>query len=51
MQRRAIYVAGLAICNELPVDLRLMHRALTVTFFSNLKTVLFSRGWVGSASE
>ena len=44
MQRRAFSVAGPAIWNELPVDLRLMHRALAATFFSNLKTVLFSRG-------
>jgi len=30
---------------------KIMPIALAVTFFSNLKTVLFRRGWVESAPE
>src|SRR5688572_26108968 len=50
-QRRSFSVAGPTTWNGLPVALRLVPRGHTTTFFVNLKTVLFSRGWTGSASE
>ena len=50
-QRRSFSAAGPSTWNGLPVALRLVPRGHTTTFFVNLKTVLFSRGWTGSASE
>ena len=50
-QRRAFSVAGPSTWNGLPLHLRLLPKVLTDTFYRNLKTALFSRGWVGSASE
>src|SRR5688572_26806833 len=50
-QRSSFSVAGPTTWNWIPVALRLVPRGHTTTFFVNLKTVLFSRGWTGSASE
>src|SRR6218665_914733 len=43
--------AGLSVWNGLPLSQRLLPRILTDTFYSSLKTLLFSRPRVGSASE
>jgi len=41
-----------AISSEgLPSELRIFNRPLSPTFFSHLKTALFNRAGVGSASE
>jgi hypothetical protein len=50
-QRRAFSVAGPAVWNGLPPHLRLLPRVSSDTFYINLKTVLFGRSRVGSASE
>jgi hypothetical protein len=52
-QRRAFSVAGPATWNELPVILRQIPISLSTStsFLSLLKTVLFDRGWTGSAPE
>src|SRR6218665_535400 len=47
----AISVVGPLIWNGLPSQLRIFPRALSPAFFSQLKTPLFSRAGVGSASE
>src|SRR6218665_2000380 len=50
-QSRAFFVVGSSIWNGLPSQLRIFPRALSPAFFSQLKTALFSRAGVGSASE
>src|SRR6218665_2049723 len=50
-QSRAFSVVGPSICNGLPSQLRIFPRALSPAFFSQLKTALFIRAGVGSASE
>ena len=50
-QRRAFSVVGPSTWNSLPQALRLLPRTLSPTFFSHLKTALFSRAGVGSTSE
>ena len=50
-QRRAFSVAGPMTWNGLPVTLRQIPAGHSVSFFSALKTVLFDRGWAGSAPE
>jgi len=50
-QRRAFSVAGPVTWNGLPVALRLTRITHSAQFFSALKTVLFDRGWAGSAPE
>src|SRR6218665_1349675 len=50
-QSRAFSVVGPSIWNGLPSQLRTLPRALSPAFFSQLKTALFSRAGVGSASE
>jgi len=51
MQNRAFSVAGPMIWNGLPLELRLHPGSLPETFLTKLKTVLFGRVGVGSASE
>ena len=51
MQNRAFPVVGPVVWNALPLELRLFHRSLSDTFFKHLKTVLFVRTGVGSASK
>ena len=50
-QHRAFSVAGPMVWNGLPLTLRLIPRVHLDAFYSSLKTILFSRGWVGSAPE
>ena len=50
-QHRAFSVAGPMVWNGLPLTLRLTPRVHLDAFYSSLKTILFSRGWVGSAPE
>src|SRR6218665_3491260 len=50
-QSRAFSVVGPSIWNGLLSRLRIFPRALSPAFFSQLKTALFSRAGVGSASE
>ena len=50
-QHRAFSVVGPMVWNGLPLALRLMPRVYSDAFYCSLKTVLFSRGWVGSAPE
>src|SRR6218665_4021527 len=50
-QRRAFSVAGPTAWNGLPVALRLTSVAHSALFLSSLKTILFDRGWAGSAPE
>ena len=50
-QNRAFSVVGPLTWNGLPLELRLLPRTYSSVFFSRLKTVLFSRAGVGSASE
>jgi|SRR6218665_703063 len=50
-QSHAFSVMGPSIWNGLPSQLRIFPRALSPAFFSQLKTALFSRAGVGSASE
>src|SRR6218665_2025224 len=47
----AFSVVGPSIWNGLPSELRIFPRALSPAFFSHLKTAIFSRAGVGSASE
>ena len=51
MQARAFCVNGLSVWNGLPLELHLLSRTLSDTFYRRLKTVLFDRAGVGSASE
>ena len=50
-QRRAFSVAGPSTWNGLPTMLRLTPAGHSASFLTTLKTVLFDRGWAGSASE
>src|SRR6218665_241191 len=50
-QSRAFSVVGPSTWNGLPSQLRIFPRALSLAFFSHIKTALFSRAGVGSASE
>src|SRR6218665_3041140 len=50
-QVRAFSVVGPSVWNGLPLSQRLLRRILSDTFYSSLKTLLFSRARVGSASE
>src|SRR6218665_3632567 len=50
-QARAFSVVGPSLWNRLPLSQRLLPRILSDTFYSSLKTLLFSRARVGSASE
>src|SRR6218665_2231047 len=50
-QARAFSVVGPSVWNGLPLLQRLLPRILSDTFYSGLKTLLFSRARVGSASE
>jgi len=49
--RHAFSVAGPATWNGLPVTLRQILVDRSISFLSALKTVMFDRGWAGSASE
>ena len=51
MQNRAFSVAGPRVWNNLLQELRLFPRSGTDTFLGHLKTYLFVRTGVGSASE
>src|SRR6218665_549600 len=51
MQVRAFCVNGPSVWNGLPLELRLLSRMLSDTFYRHLKTVLFDRAGVESASE
>jgi len=51
MQFRAFWVNGPSVWNGLPLELRLLSRTFSDTFYRRLKTVLFDRAGVGSASE
>src|SRR6218665_526148 len=50
-QACAFSVVGPYVWNGLPLSQRLLPRILSDTFYSSLKTLLFSRARVGSASE
>src|SRR6218665_3909130 len=50
-QARAFSVVGPSVWNGLPLSQTLLSRILSDTFYSSLKTLLFSRARVGSASE
>src|SRR6218665_1180193 len=50
-QARAFSVVGPSVWNGLPLSQILLPRILSDTFYSSLKTLLFSRARVGSASE
>src|ERR1700733_11669043 len=50
-QSRAFSVLGPLTWNGLPLELRLLPRSISSVFLSSLKTVLFRRARVGSASE
>src|SRR6218665_859020 len=50
-QARAFSVVGPSVWNGLPLSQRLLPRILSDTFYSSLKTLLFSRARVVSASE
>ena len=51
MQNRAFSVVGPTVWNGIYLELRLLPRTLSDTFYTNLKTVLFGRAGVGSTSE
>jgi len=51
MQNRAFSVVGPVVWNGLPQEIRLLPGTFTEAFFTKLKTVLFGRAAVGSASE
>src|SRR6218665_3493025 len=51
IQNRTFSVAGPRVWNDLPQELRLFPRLCTDTFLGHLKTYLFVRTGVGSASE
>src|SRR6218665_2181795 len=50
-QTRAFSVVGPSTWNGLPPELRIFNRTTSPAFFSHLKTALFDRAGVGSASE
>src|SRR6218665_2376327 len=50
-QIRAFSVVGPSTWNGLPPELRIFNRTTSPAFFSHLKTALFDRAGVGSASE
>ena len=50
-QNRAFSVNGPSVWNDLPSNLRSQPRNNSGTFYRLLKTFLFDRAWVGSASE
>ena len=50
-QRRAFSIVGPSFWNSLPSDLRSLPRDLSESFYRLLKTFLFDRALVGSASE
>ena len=50
-QRRAFSIVGPSLWNSLPSDLRSFPRDFSGSFYKLLKTFLFDRAWVGSASE
>src|SRR6218665_4305 len=50
-QTRAFSVVDPSVWNGLPLSQRLLSRIRSDTFYSSLKTLLFSRAGVGSASE
>ena len=50
-QRRAFSIVGPSLWNSLPSDLRSLPRDFSGSFYKLLKTFLFDRAWVGSASE
>src|SRR6218665_2727101 len=50
-QARAFSVVGPSVWSGIPLSQRLLPRILSDTFYSSLKTLLFSRARVGSASE
>jgi hypothetical protein len=51
MQTRAFLVVAPTIWNSLPPELRLLCKSFSGAFYKHLKTVLFVRAGVGSASE
>jgi len=51
VQARAFCVNGPSVWNALPLELRLLSRMPSDTFYNRLKTVHFGRAGVGSASE
>jgi hypothetical protein len=51
MQSHAFSGVGPVVWNALPLELRLFLRSLSDTFYKHLKTVLFVRAGVWSASE
>ena len=51
MQARPFCVNGLSVWNGFTLELRLLSRTHSDTFYRRLKTVLFDRAGVGSASE
>src|SRR6218665_1431486 len=50
-QARAFLLVGPSVWNGLPLSQRLLPRILSDTFYSSLKTLLFSRARIGSDSE
>src|SRR6218665_2538468 len=50
-QARAFSVVGPSLWNGLPLAQRMLPKVLSDTYYSSLKTVLFSRARVASASE
>src|SRR6218665_158648 len=50
-QARAFSVVGPSVWDGLPLSQRLLPRILSNTFYSSLKTLIFSHARVGSASE
>ena len=50
-QTRTFSVVGASVWNGLPLALRLLPRVNSDAFYSCLKTALFNRARVGSASE
>ena len=51
MEVRAFCVNGPSVWNGLPLELRLLSRTLSDTFYRRPKTVLFDRAGVGSTCE
>jgi len=51
LQSRAFSVVGPLVCNGLPLALRSLPRVFSQKFLQQLKTTLFGRAGVGSASE
>ena len=50
-QRRGFLIASPSLSNSLPSDLRSLPQDLSGSYHKLLKTFLFDRAWVGSASE